>query len=242
MRQGWFFVRAMVYLCMSAGARTAFCALVKVNGRDVMHIQYYGFSCVKMTMKPGGRGSDDVVVVVNPFARDAGMTPPQMATAAAIIAAHERAPFFVTVPGAIPVTMPGEYAIRGVQIVGVQHAPQVDATAYLVEAEGLRVAILTGASSSPQSRVMDECAGADIVIIGVGGGDDAMAPDAAAEVVRTLAPAHVIPVHTVPSQVDHAAKVFATALGTPIADDGQKVVIKQRDCTEGAMHVHILTP
>ena len=42
-----------------------------------MQIQYYGHSCFKLTTKPAGRATDDIVVFFDPFGKETGLRPPQ---------------------------------------------------------------------------------------------------------------------------------------------------------------------
>ncbi len=197
-----------------------------------MHIQYYGKSCVKVTTKPMGRGTDDTTLIINPFERTKTMAPPQRSSAQVVI----RSVPCDIIPNdtVVDICTPGEYAVRGVQIIGVQTAPTVDATVYMIESESLRVAVVDGSSETPSARAMEVLSGADIVLIGYG--DGLLSLDSAASVVRALSPSHVIPLG------EESSASVCTAFGGSCHDDaGAKVIIKAADCTTDGMTIHPLS-
>lgn len=97
---------------------------------------------------------------------------------------------------------PGEYEIKGVQITGVatylkpavEGQPSERNTAYLVEAEDLRLAHLGGLGAPLTAEQSEQFANVDILVVPIGG-ESAFDAEAAARTVRALEPKVVIPVH-----------------------------------------------
>ncbi len=217
-----------------------------------MHIQYYGLSCVKLTTKPGGRGAQDVTIIINPFARTGDLVPPQLASASIIIASADTPVYYSDVAKttqALKVTMPGEYAMYGVRIIGMQaisNAMSVPATIYMIESEGLKVAVVSAVDTPLSAQHFEELGDAHILIIDAGGAN-VFSGDQAADIVRKIEPAYTIPVHTAlpkykaTKNLDNV-NAFCEKIGTCPKERVQKVVIKGKDCEDGATKVVLMAP
>ncbi len=207
-----------------------------------MHIQYYGLSCVKVTTKPGGRGAKDVTLIVNPFTRANELTPPQLAKADVIITTKD-APAYrsenIDSVNAVAITMPGEYAVCGTHIVGTALASDGDvapATLYVVESEGLKVALLAGADVAPSAQQFEEINGAHIMMIAIGA--DSFSVERAVEVIRKVEPLYVLPLAMASGAVD----ALCDKIGTCPKETLQKIVLKEKDCGDTGMKVVRLAP
>ncbi len=215
-----------------------------------MHIQYYGLSCVKLTTKSRGRGAEDVVIVVNPFTRSRDLTPPQLASADIIVAASQAPLYYSDVAQsaeAIFVTTPGEYAIKGVRMIGFgMSQATVPATSYIIESENLKVVVITATNVMPTAKQFEEMNGAHIVIIAAGGGD-VLTGDVAASITRKIEPAYVIPVHYKLPKNDTTKELdaldeFCEKIGACPKDSVQKIVIKDKDCVDKPTEVVLMAP
>ncbi len=208
-----------------------------------MHIQYYGLSCVKVTTKPGGRGAQDVAIVVNPFNRVNGLTPPQLAKANIVVTTKD-APTYcsesINGTDTVAITMPGEYAVYGTHIVGTAIASSdgnvAPATLYVIESEGLKVAILAGTNMTPSAQQFEEINGAHIMIIAVGA--DSFDTDRATEIIRKVEPSYVLPLAMAPGAVD----ALCNQVGTCPKESVQKVVLKEKDCDDTGTKVVLMAP
>lgn len=210
-----------------------------------MHIQYYGLGCVKMTMKPGGRGAQDVVLVANPFARTNELRPPQMANIDVVLVNAPGAQYtsdIVTKSEAVLLDMPGEYAVHGVQAVGVAVPDAIGTdtvTMFVCNVEGLKIVIMAGVGGKLSAAQFDELTGVDVLVIPVGG-DDVLSAEAAAEVVRKVEPSFVVPVQFRIDGASETAKYtpladFCAILGKSPSESQHKFNIKKVDC-EGVVN------
>jgi L-ascorbate metabolism protein UlaG (beta-lactamase superfamily) len=90
------------------------------------------------------------------------------------------------------VETPGEFEIKGVSIKGM--APSTSANlVYRLEMEGLHIGHL-GSLNKSDENIEAFFDGVDILLVPTGGGE-VLAPDAAAEVVSSIEPRVVIPMH-----------------------------------------------
>ena len=120
--------------------------------------------------------------------------------------------------GPVVIDGPGEYEIAGVQVFGVPgnlpaaggDPPEASRnTAFLLEAEGLRVAHLGGGSSPPAGGDAGPFGNAAVLIVAIGGGD----PETAGRAVRDLEPAVAIPVGYAGADGEAALAAFLGACG-----------------------------
>ena len=161
-----------------------------------MEISWLGHACVRVRTRRAA-------VVMDPADRSAGFDMGR--PAADIVTVSRRGhPHHAHVAGVrgdrVVIDGPGEYEIGGVQVYGVasplpragdEPLEAARNTAFLLEAEGLRVAHLGGGCSPPPDEA-ELLSNADILIVAIGGG--AADPAAAARTVRDLEPTVVIPV------------------------------------------------
>lgn len=95
---------------------------------------------------------------------------------------------------------PGEYAIGDIHLKGIMTPLTTgqefdDAnTAYLIEAEGLRICHLGDLATEPSDRVIDELTPIDVLFIPIGGGCTITARQAET-LLQILSPRYAIPMH-----------------------------------------------
>lgn len=96
---------------------------------------------------------------------------------------------------------PGEYEILGVSIVGINSfhddkkgEKRGKNTIFVIEIDGLRLAHLGDLGHKLSSRVLEEMGNIDILMLPVGG-EYTIGPSTASEVVRSIEPTMIIPMH-----------------------------------------------
>ena len=218
-----------------------------------MHIQYYGLSCLKITGKPEGRGTEEVTIVVNPFTRTNNLRPPQLTTADIILSnapGKEYTSELVTKSQAVVIDMPGEYAVKGVQIIGL---PAPDSrgddtvTIFVLEMESMRLGILAGLGKSLGTKQFDELVDIDILLLPVGGNNVLSAKDAA-DLARKVEPAHIIPLqyrlkNFTETKEYESLTDFCAIMGDCSEDkEIARISLKAKDSENKSSEVIVLTP
>jgi L-ascorbate metabolism protein UlaG (beta-lactamase superfamily) len=143
---------------------------------------------------------------------------------------------------------PGEYEVQGVQIVGVptslRGAPEATRernTAYLIEAEGLRVAQLGAIGGPPNDEEAELLSNVDILVLPIGA--VGLEPEEAARSVRALEPTVTIPVgyNVAAKGEEPQLKAFLTAVGLEPEAPIARLSIQARGGTE-AQRIVLLEP
>jgi L-ascorbate metabolism protein UlaG (beta-lactamase superfamily) len=153
-----------------------------------MEIEYRGANCVVIKSKKG-------VMVVDPTD---GVSVSEVKNKDAIIlSTHD-----VDLPSDVKfaINMPGEYEINDVTIMGIPMKRHTDpdgknATAYRIELDGLRIAVVGHIEAPLSDDVLETFGVIDIAIVPVGGNGYTLDARDAASVVRQLSPKVVIPTH-----------------------------------------------
>lgn len=181
-----------------------------------MVINWYGEGCFKV--QTGG-----VTLLTDPFGREAGLTPPRFRAdivLRTLSSAGEVKFGSDAVSSGFEISGPGEYEAKGVEILGYPlsggSSPGAIKTAYLVSAEGLRLGFLGHLSAAPAAGETENLEGVDILVVPAGG-KPYLEQEAAAKLVRQIAPKIVIPsFHKAPGLVRKAddLKEFLRELGT----------------------------
>lgn len=161
-----------------------------------MEITWFGHSCFRIKGK-------EATVVTDPFDEDLGY-PLRNPTTDIVTISHDH-PHHSFVAGVRGnprvITGPGEYEIAGVFIYGIGTFHDAEGgrrrgknTAYLMELDEVRVCHLGDLGHVPSSEQVEEMAGADVLLIPVGGVSTINAA-AAAEAINLIEPKIVIPMH-----------------------------------------------
>ena len=168
-----------------------------------MQIQYYGHSCFKITTKPGGRATEDITIFFDPFGKELGIRPPQ-GQADIVFVSHQHFDHNNTsaIKGdPVIIETPGEYAVKGINVVGVEAfhdnengAIKGRSTIFILEAEELKICHLGDLGCDLTGKQLEEIDGVDILFIPIGG-NYTIDGKKAAELVRKIEPAIVIPMH-----------------------------------------------
>lgn len=168
-----------------------------------MNIQYYGDYCFKITTKPNGRATEDVVLVTDIPEKSTGMRAPQ-GEAQLVLLSHQDSQY----PGLellkgnpIILSTPGEYAAHGVAVLGLpsfqdaeKGAKRGQNTIFLIETEELRLCFFGALGSEPDASTMEKLSGVDILFIPVGN-TDTLPISQVDDLVRKIEPKVVIPMH-----------------------------------------------
>lgn len=217
-----------------------------------VNIEYYGHSCFKITTKPAGRATEDVVIFTDPFDRSVGLRPPQGSANIALVthdhADHNNTSVLKGEP--VIIDTPGEYSVLGINIVGLDsyHDNKEGAerglnTIYIIESEELRICHLGDQGASLTEKQMEEIDGIDILFVPVGG-KFTLDGKQAAEIARKIEPKIVIPIHyKVPGLTLDIAdeKKFCSEMGNCPKEKTKKLNLKKKDLEGKGMEVVIMS-
>lgn len=216
-----------------------------------MNIQYYGHSCFKITTKPSGRATDDVIIFTDPFDRSIGLRPPQ-GQADVVFVSHQHSDHNNTeLLKGEPVVLdnPGEYYVKGITAVGLdtyhdakEGAERGRNTIFVFESEEVRLCHLGDLGSDLSPDQLEEVEGVDILFVPVGG-KYTLNGEKAAELVRKIEPKIVIPMHykmkgTTLDIEDE--KKFCKEIGKCPAEKVKKFTFKKKDLEGKDLEVLIM--
>lgn len=217
-----------------------------------MQIQYYGHSCFKITTKPGGRATEDITLFFDPFGKELGIRPPQ-GQADVIFVSHAHADHnnISAIKGdPVIIETPGEYAVKGINVVGVDSFHDNEegllrgrSTIYILEVEELKICHLGDLGSDLTGKQLEEIDGVDILFVPVGGNYTIDAKKAA-ELVRKIEPAIIIPMHykTAGStaEIEDESK-FCSEMGNCPKEKITKFNIKKKDLEDKKMEIVLMS-
>ncbi|HMN19293.1 MAG TPA: MBL fold metallo-hydrolase [Candidatus Moranbacteria bacterium] len=216
-----------------------------------MIIEYYGHSCFKITTKPGGRATEDIVSFLDPFSKEIGLRPPQ-GHADVVFVSHPHSDHNnVSALKGEPVIIdtPGEFSVKGINVLGIDTmhdstsgAERGRSTAFVLEAEGLKICHLGDLGNDLTPKQLEEIDGVDILLIPVGG-KYTIDGKKAAELVRKIEPAIVIPMHyhMEGSTLDIAdEKAFCDEIGVCPQEKTVKLNLKKKDLEGKSMDVVLM--
>lgn len=205
-----------------------------------MNIQYYGHSCFKLTTKPAGRATDDIVIFFDPFDKETGLRPPQGQASLVLVSHNHHDHNNVGALKGEPVVIDtaGEYSAKGVNIVGLEAfhdnkegQEQGKVNIFILETEGFKICHLSDLGADLSAKQLEEIDGVDILFIPVGG-KYTIDGKKAAEIARRIEPAMVIPMHykVAGSKIDISdEKDFCDAIGKCPKEKVSKLTLKKKD-------------
>ncbi len=215
-----------------------------------MNIQYYGDYCFKISTKPAGRATEDVVIWTDPLGKGSGLRSPQ-GEAGIVFLTHGDAESVKENLKGDPIVLdaPGEYAAKGISAFGFQSFCDAEEgarlgqnTIFTFESEEIHICFLGALGHDPSPELLDKVNGVDILFIPVGGADTVSAKNAA-EIVRKIEPNVVIPMHykipglTLPLETE---KAFCNTLGNCPKEALPRFNIKKKDLEGKNMEVVLL--
>ena len=203
-----------------------------------MVITWYGQSCFKIQ-------SGDLVIVVDPFSKDIGLTPPRFRADIALVThQHHDHNNLESVSGEpFAIIGPGEYEVKGAYIHGIEtfHDDKNSKerglnTIYLIEVEGIRLLHMGdyGEEVARDSRFLEKAGEVDILMVPVGG-TYTIDGESAARLAKDIEPRFVIPMHyKIPGlkvEVSDNSQ-FLKEMGIKNAEAQEKFTIKRKDISE----------
>lgn len=215
-----------------------------------MLITYYGNSCFKIQTKPK-RGDQDVIVYLDPFDKSIGLKPPQ-GKADIVLSSHNhpdhnstqglRGDFFL-------VDAPGEYTLRGVNILGLEsfHDDQNGAlrgrnTIFILESEEMRICHLGDLGHPLSEKQVEEIGDIDILMIPIGG-NYTIDAKIAQKVSAHIEPSIIIPMHyktkDLTLDIDNE-KEFLSLFGAEGKQTETKLNLKKKDIDEKENHIILM--
>ncbi|MDQ1283777.1 MAG: hypothetical protein QG620_125 [Patescibacteria group bacterium] len=217
-----------------------------------MQIQYYGHSCFKITTKPAGRGQEDVVIFIDPFDKSVGLRPPQ-GNANLVLVTHDH-PDHNNVealkgePNVVDI--PGEYSVRGVNIMGIssfhdakEGAERGQNTIFVLESEEMRLCHLGDLGHDLSEKQLEAINGVDILMVPIGG-KYTIDGEKACDLVRKIEPNVVIPMHYKinGSTVDVSdEKKFCSEMGNCPSQKVNRISLKKKDIEEKSMETILMS-
>ena len=225
-----------------------------------MNIQYYGHSCFKITTKPYGRATEDVVIFTDPFDRSIGLRPPQGHADIVFVSHNHPDHNNISALKGDPVIidLPGEYSARGINAIGinsfhdsVQGAERGLNTIFIFESEEMRICHLGDLGSELDAKQLEEIDGIDILFVPIGG-KFTLDGKKASDMIKKIEPKIVIPMHykIKGSNLDISdEKKFCSEMGNCPPRLGEagpsqkiaKLTIKKKDLEEKNMEVVIMS-
>lgn len=212
-----------------------------------MTLSWYGQSCFKIE-------SRDITIAIDPFSKDIGLTPPRFKSDLLLVThAHPDHANVDTMPGApFLVAGPGEYEAGGVAVRGLRtfhdNAAGVERglnTAYIIETEDMKICHLGDFGEAQLRAETQEAIGdVDILLIPVGG-TYTIDGKAAANIVHTIEPRLVIPMHyKIPALAIAllTAEPFLKEMGIKNTEAEAKLVIRKKDLPQEETRVMLLKP
>ena len=217
-----------------------------------MQIQYYGHSCFKITIKPGGRATEDVALFFDPFDKELGIRPPQgQADVVFVSHSHFDHNNVSAIKGEpVIIETPGEYAVKGINVIGLDsfHDGEEGAvkgrnTIFILEAEDLKICHLGDLGSGLTGKQLEEIDGVDILFVPVGG-NYTIDGKKATELIRKIEPAIVIPMHykVVGSTADiDDENKFCSEMGNCPKEKLARFTVKKKDLENKKMEVVLMS-
>ena len=188
-----------------------------------MVIIYYGISCFKIQ-------SGDIVLAVDPYTKESGLTPPRF-EANAVISDTPHPNY--SDDKIFKITGPGEYEFSGVYVKGIQVSN--DNTIYVIDWEGIKLAHMGNFGEKElKSEIQEQIGSPDILFVPVGGGD-VIDEEKAVKIINQIEPRIVIPMNykkpddflkEIGEKVQPEEKLTIKKKDLPAAEDTRVVVLK----------------
>ncbi len=155
-----------------------------------MDITYLGAGAVRLSGK-------NINVVCDPYNDGAGLG---KLSARANVVTQSALDGFGRIDGAMIISAPGEYEVKGAMITGVPARLHIDeegdrATVFSLRIDGVNVVVCGNIAGKLDDREVETLGKVDVMVVPVGGRGLTLDAEGAASVVAQLEPSYVIPVH-----------------------------------------------
>lgn len=217
-----------------------------------MQIQYYGDYCFKITTKPAGRATEDIVLWTDPCGKEVGLRAP-FGQADVLMLSHTNrdddnlSGLLKSEPALLDA--PGEYAAHGVTALGFASFRDADGgatrgqnTVFVFESEGIHCCFLGAIGHELSAELLEKVNDVDVLFLPIGGGDT-FSPKIAADTIRKIEPKMVIPMHYIMTGMTGdlgKEKDFCSELENCNTERIAKLNIKKKDIEEKNMEVVFL--
>ncbi len=204
-----------------------------------MIISWYGHSCFKIQASSGG---SQLVIVTDPFAKEAGLTPPRLQADIVTVSHQHFDHNNAEAIGGNPfvVNLPGEYEVKSVIIKGVpsfhdksEGAERGGNTIYHIKAEGISLCHLGDLGQEKlTAQQLEQIGDVDVLFVPIGG-KYTLDGSEAAEIINQIEPKIVIPMHYKVAGLAIGLddeKEFLKEIGE--AETVDKIVLKKKDLPE----------
>lgn len=217
-----------------------------------MNIQYYGHSCFKISVKPAGRGQEEINLFIDPFDKSIGLRPPQ-GQADVVLVSHNHPDHNNTEAlkgNPCIVDLPGEYSIRGINIIGIPSFHDMvggkergSNTIYVIDSEDIRICHLGDLGTDLTERQLEKIGSIQILMIPIGG-KYTIDYKKAIEIIKKIEPNMVIPMHfklkdSISDIVDE--KNFCLEMGNCEIARPSKLNLKSKDFENKNMEVVVMS-
>lgn len=217
-----------------------------------MNIQYYGDFCFKITTKPGGRATEDVVVWTDLPDKSTGIRTP-FGVADVVLLSHTdpESDALSGLKGESHVfDVPGEYSVKGIAVLGLPSfrdaalgAERGQNTVFVFDTEEVRLAFLGAIGHKLDEKTIEKIGDPDVLFVPVGG-DGTLPSKEVDELIREIEPKIVIPMHYAIPGTDVAAgtaEAFCKEIGCTMGDDVPKLNFKKKDLDGKSMEITFLS-
>jgi hypothetical protein len=214
-----------------------------------MIIQYYGDFCFKITTKPGGRATEDVVLWTDPLPKGAGLRSPQ-GIPNVLLLTHQRAILEDFKNSTVCLDIPGEYSALNIPFQGflsyrdnTSGSERGQNTFFTFDTEDIHIVFLGALGHSPSPEMFDKLSQIDVLFLPIGGGDT-LSVEEAVDLIHKIEPKIVIPMHyamnglTLPGMGDK--KAFCEAMGINGSAAQAKLTFKKKDLEDKKAEVIFL--
>lgn len=191
-----------------------------------MIIQYYGDFCFKITSKPEGRATDEVVLWTDPLVKGAGLRSPQGEPDILLLSHESGVDTEKKSEKTTILAFPGEFAARGITLSGYNTYTKALSeeskdfnTVFLFDTEGMQMGYLGALGHEPEPEILDRFSGIEVLFVPVENKDGWDVKTAVA-VIKKIEPKVVVPMHfaqkglTIPNLASE--KALVEALGTSV--------------------------
>lgn len=215
-----------------------------------MNIQYYGDYCFKISTKPAGRATDDIIIWTDLLEKGSGLRSPQGQADIVFLTHGNTGEVRENLKGEPTVIdAPGEYSARGVAALGFlsfqddkEGAERGQNTIYVFESEDIHVAFLGALGHDLAPEILEKLNGVDILFVPIGGAGT-LDSKLATELVRKIEPSIVIPMHykiaglTISLETE---KAFCEAIGNCPKETLPRLNIKKKDLEGKKLEIVLL--
>ena len=210
-----------------------------------MNIQYYGDFCFKITTKPGGRATDDVVVAIDLCEKDLGLRAPQ-GQIDVTLKTHTSEKDRDSASDTVLLDSPGEYDVRGIPVLGFPSFRDEESgalrgknTIFVLQSEDMTLCHLGALGHELSSSLVEKIGHVDILFVPVGN-HDTLAVRRIDELVRKIEPAIVVPMHYRFPGFDtdcEDEQAFCKEIGNCPEGAVSKLTLKKKDLDGKSMEV-----